>query len=472
MSNKVVSLHGETYNYLNIMHYMRSIAALLLSAASISGMAEKVWSLHDCIDYALTHNITLRKAANMVATQQVNVRERQGAWLPTLSATLQENGIWRPLQENEVTSFGGTAITTTADRVSASGNYGISLGWTVYNGGQRTMGIRSAKMQEEMAKLSEMQQQNALIEQIAQLYVQLCYMQEAVKVNEQILHQDSVVYLRGKAFFENGKMAKATLMQLESTLASGYYDVVNSKSQIAEAKLQLAQLLELPASEHFEISLADNVAMLESTASTFAMQQVPDRMEVYAHALEHRPEMKQAALAIEQSQLSTKMAKAAYIPTVSLTAGVSDGHMTGSKASFGHQLRDNLNASVGVNVSIPILDQRRTKSAIQRAKIEEMNALLGRANAEKQLYQSIESYWIKARTSQEKYTASMQGVKSSEASYELLEEQFKVGIKNISELLQGRTNLLMSKQAQLQDKYTTALYLALLKFYAGEDMSL
>lgn len=450
----------------------KSLIVLCLSATTATaGMAQKVWSLQDCIEYALEHNITLKKAANSVKAQEVNTSERQGAWLPSLSASLSENGIWRPFQKNEVTGFNGTTLSTTADRVSASGNYGINLGWTIYNGGQRNMNIRSAKMSTKISQLSLIQRQNSLIEQIAQLYVQLLYMQEAVHVNEHILHQDSIIWLRGKAFFDNGKMAKASLMQLDATVASGYYDVVNSKSQIAEAKLQLAQLLELPAGESFEIAGA-NDAVFAGRVDQFVMQQVPDRMEVYAKAAANRPEMKSANIAIEQSQLATKIAKAAYIPTISLTAGVTDGHMTGSNASFGHQLRDNLNANVGVNISIPILDQRRTKSAIQRAQIEEVNAQLNKADTEKQLYQSIESYWIKARTSQEKYLASERNVKSTEASFELLDEQFKVGIKNISELLQGRTNLLISKQSQLQDKYTAMLYLALLNFYAGQEMKL
>lgn len=334
------------------------------------------------------------------------------------------------------------------------------------------MNIRSTKMSTEMAELSLAQQQNALIEQIAALYTQLLYMQEAVHVNEQILHHDSIVWERGRAFYENGKISRATLMQLDATVASGYYDVVNAKSQIAEAKLQLAQLLELPAGESFDITSDKDGEIHSNKVDLMLTQQVPDRMEVYAQAAQKRPEMRAADIAIEQSRLSTKIARAAYIPTVSLTAGVSDSHLTGTNASFGHQLRDNLNANVGVNVSIPILDQRRTKSAIERAKIEELNAQLSKADTEKQLYQSIESYWIKARTSLEKYAASERNVKSTEASYELLEEQFRVGIKNISELMQGRNNLLMSRQARLQDKYTALLYMALLNFYAGEPLDL
>ena len=300
-----------------------------------------------------------------------------------------------------------------------------------------------------------------LTEQIAQLYVQILYMKEALKVNERILAQDSAIWQRGLAFVENGKMSQAAVLELEATVASGRYDVVNTRTQIDQAKLQLAQLLELPAGEKIDV-------MSMQAADELACRPIPPYMEVYAKALETRPEMESAKLGIEQSQLATKIAKAACIPTISLNAGVNDSHMTGAVNSFGKQLKNNLNATIGVGVTIPILDQKRVKHNVERAKINELTAQLDMADTQKKLYQSIEQYWLNATNSQQKFIASQSNVKSREASYELLDEQFKVGLKNISDLLQSRQMLLQSRQMLLQDKYTTLLNRALLDFYSGE----
>lgn len=262
---------------------------------------------------------------------------------------------------------------------------------------------------------------------------------------------------------ENGKMARASVLELEATVSSGQYDLVNTRTQISQAKLELAQILELPAGESLDVAAP-------SLSDAAAMKPIPDRMDVYSRAVASRPEVKSAQLGIEQSQLATRIAKAARIPSISLNAGLNDSHMTGATNSFGQQLKNNFNANVGVGVSIPILDQRRVKSNVERAKVDELTAQLNLDDAKKTLYQNIEQYWLTATNSQQKFAASQSNVKSREASFQLLDEQFKVGLKNISDLLQSRTALLQSRQTLLQDKYTTVLYRSLLNFYGGEPL--
>lgn len=438
----------------------------LITLASLCGFARPAtWTLQQCIDYALANNITLRKAEAQTMTQDINLKERKAAWLPTMSASLNESAMWRPMQETEVYYVNGGMSASSSKKTTESGSYGINAGWTVYNGQQRKMNIESAEIARQMSELSMNQQQNMLVEQITQLYVQILYMEEALKVNKQILHQDSLIWQRGVQFMENGKMAKASVLELEATVSSGRYDVVNTTTQIAQAQLQLAQLLELPAGETLVVGE-------HPLSDSQAEKPIPAYMDVYAKALASRPEMKNAELGITQSQLATRLAKAARIPTISLNAGVNDSHMTGATNAFGKQLKNNLNANIGVGINIPILDQRRVKSNVERAKIEELNAQLDKADAEKTLYQSIEQYWLNATNSQQKFLASKSSVASREASFELLDEQFKVGLKNISDLLQSRSALLQSRQMLLQDKYTTVLNRSLLNFYAGDPIEL
>lgn len=439
--------------------------ALAAACGSLCASAERVWTLQECIDYAIKNNITLKKTDAQIQMGDIDIADSKAAWLPTMSANLNESAMWRPLQESEVNYVNGGMSVASAKKTTESGSYGINAGWTVYNGKQRKMNIQNAELSKQISILSAEQQQDMLTEQIAQLYVQILYMEEALKVNERILAQDSAIWQRGVAFMENGKIAKASVLELEATVASGRYDVVNTRTQIAQAKLQLAQLLELPAGESIEV-------MGMEVADEMVRRPIPPYMEVYAKALNGRPEMESAQLSIEQAQLATKIAKAARIPTISLNAGVNDSHMTGAVNAFGKQLKNNLNATIGVGVIIPILDQKRVKHNVERAKINELTAQLDMADKQKNLYQSIEQYWLNATNSQQKYMASQSNVASREASYELLDEQFKVGLKNISDLLQSRQMLLMSKQTLLQDKYTTLLNRALLDFYEGKEIEL
>ena len=134
--------------------------------------------------------------------------------------------------------------------------------------------------------------------------------------------------------------------------------------------------------------------------------------------------------------------------------------------------RGNVNLSGGVNVSVPIFDNRKTKTAINKAKIQREQALLNIQDKQKQLYSTIEGYWLDANTNQQKFIAALSTLASEQASFDLVSEQFNVGLKNIVELMSGKDKLLIAQQNKLQSKYMTILNQQLLRFYKGEDMNI
>ena len=138
----------------------------------------------------------------------------------------------------------------------------------------------------------------------------------------------------------------------------------------------------------------------------------------------------------------------------------------------GTQLKNNFSGQLSLGVSIPIFDQRQTSSAIQRAKVNERIAELDLADARETLWQTIEKYWLNAYNNQQKFLSSRTNVKSMSTTYNLLDEQFRLGVTDIANLLQGRDNLLSAQQTLLQDKYTTVLNLLLLDFYQGKSIKL
>ena len=216
-----------------------------------------------------------------------------------------------------------------------------------------------------------------------------------------------------------------------------------------------------------DIDIADVEVGDESVLSA-----IPAKNSVYAAALDKRPEIKKSLASIEQSKLATKIARAGYMPTVSLTGGVGDSHLTGTQTSYAKQMKTNFNATLGVSVSIPIFDNRQNKSAVEKARVQEVTSQLDLLENQKQLYSTVENYWLNATNNQEKYKAAKDNVEALQTSYELIQEQFRLGLKNISDLLTSRANLLSAKQSMLQDKYTTVLNKALLDFYANNVMSI
>ncbi len=436
------------------------IALFSLFAAGVSAQESGVWTLKDCIDYALAHNIQLKKNEVAAQTAGIGVKQARAGLLPSLNASMSQGLTYRPFQETGGNIVNGGMASSSVDKAIQSGSYGVNASWTVWDGGRKRLNVKDAKLAQAMADLQTAVTANSIQEQITQLYVQILYMREAVNVNEKLLAQDSVVYARGEEMLRYGQISKVDLAQLAAQVSSGRYDVVNVKSQIEGYMTQLKQLLELGAEADICIAgLAVTDAMV--------LEDIPSKSEVYAAALDSRPEMQSSQMAIEQSRIATKIAKAAWHPSVSLTGGVGDSHLSGTRDNFFSQMKANFNASLGLSVSIPLYDNRQTKSAVEKAKVQEVASQLDLLDAQKTLYASVENYWLNATTSREKYIAAKANAESAELSYGLLQEQFRLGRKNIADLLSGRATLLAAKQTMLQDKYTTVLNRSLLEFYSG-----
>lgn len=443
---------------------MLPLAVSLLANAG-QARAQEAWSLRDCIDYALEHNIQIRRSQYAEQTADINLSEARAGLLPTLNANVSQSLQYRPLQETASSLVNGSIASSSNHKVTQSGNYGINAGWVVWNGGKNRLNIRDNELSQAMASLATQTTANSIQEQITQLYVQILYMQEAVKVNELLLVHDSLIYARGVDMLEQGQISRADLAQLEAQVTTGRYDVVNTRTQIADSKMQLKQLLELDPGDDIDIAATE-------VQEERILALLPGKMEVYQTALTQRPEIRRSETAIEQSDVSLRLARAGYMPTISATASLGDSHMTGTRDDYFSQMRNNFAANIGLSISIPIFDNRSTRSSVERAEVNRLTSQLDLLDAQKQLYTSVETYWLNATNSQTKYVAARDNVKSQQANYDLAEEQFNVGLKNIVELLTSRGNLLSAKQTMLQDKYTALLNIALLEFYQGKDIDI
>ena len=188
--------------------------------------------------------------------------------------------------------------------------------------------------------------------------------------------------------------------------------------------------------------------------------------------MQSRPEIRSAELSIDAADMSIDIARRGYYPTIGVSASAGDSHYSASQDNAGEQMKRNLNLSAGVNVSVPIFDNRRNRSAVERAKLEKLNSQLDLQDRKNDLSSTIENYWLNANSSQQRFRSARAKVESLETSYELLNAQFQNGLKNIVELRQGHDNLVTAKQDELQSKYTTLLNIQLLKFYSGEAINL
>lgn len=440
-------------------------AAFLIQSFPSFGQENTEWSLQDCIDYAIAHNIQLQQNKLTEEQGEADLEQKKAELFPSLSFSTTQSLNYRPLQKSVSNIVTNGIANSSSNKLTENGNYGLNASWTVWNGGINQKNIKAQKLQNQLNTLNTQQTANSIQEQIAQLYVQILYSKDALKVNEAMLETAQRQYKRGTDLYEQGQISKADLSQLESQVGSAQYDCVATQTQIATYTRQLKELLEITDNREF------NIAGIEGSDES-VMQIIPEMGEVYQKALSLRPEILSSKLNIDAADLNIDIARAGYYPSISLTAGVGDSHYSGSNESVGEQMRQNFNASAGVTLSVPIFDNKRNKINVRKAKLTKLDSELELQEQQKQLYSTVEEYWLNAYSNQQKFVAAEAQLKSAQDSYDLLDEQFKNGLKNIVELLNGRDQLISAQQNKLQSKYNALLNIQLLRFYQGENINL
>lgn len=421
-----------------------------------SGIFAKQWTLKECINYALENNISLQKTQIKKASANEDYLQSKAALLPSLSASSNQNISYTPWVTSGISGEGFTK--SSVDKVYYNGSYSVTGNYVIWNGNKNRNQVKLNKLTYEAAALDSATQAQNLQEQIATLYIQICYSTEAIKVNQESYKSSLENENRGKEFVKNGKMSQADLAQLTAQRAQDEYNIVAAESNVKNYKRQLKELLQITNDEAFDI-------VIPSTTDSQALASIPALNSVYASALDNRPEIKSYQNMIDQSNLNIDIAKAGKMPTISANAGVSTSSTSMNKTGWGTQIKQNFNLGGGVSISIPIYDNRATKTAINKANLQKQSSMLDLKNEQTKLYSTIENYWLQANTNQSQFKSAKVSTESAKTSFELLNEQFKLGLKNIVELRTGKDNLLKAQQNELQAKYLTILNLGMLKFY-------
>jgi outer membrane protein len=443
-------------------NWMASIAltALLLLPSNASA---KQWSLSDCINYAISNNITLQKSTLTRLSAIEDLKQSQAALLPSLNFSTSHDVTYRPWPETGSATVANGYVQQSIDKTYYNGSYGVNGNWTIWNGGRNTNTVKLNKLTAQQAELDSAKEANSLIEQISQLYVQILYSNDAISVNKSNLETSKKNENRGKDMVKVGKMSDADLAQLTAQRAQDEYSVVEAESNLKNYKRQLKQLLQITSDEEFDV-------VTPQTSDDMALQTVPKVNDVYNVALEQRPEIKNAKIGIQASDLSIKIAKAQSLPTLGLSGGFATNTTSMSSNAWGKQLKNNFYTSAGLTLSIPLFDNRSAKTAVNKAMIQRQNYMLDLKDKQTTLYSTIENYWLQAMNNQSQYKAAKVSTESAQISYNLLSEQFRLGLKNIVELMTGKNTLLKSQQSELQSKYLTILNIDMLNFYKSGEM--
>ncbi len=443
----------------------RFFSLVVITLLTVPVCAQKQWTLRECIDYALEHNIQLKQNLLEVESSSEDIKQSRAQLLPSATFSTSHNVSYRPFPEGGETTVTNGYVDTKINKTTYNGSYNVAANWTVWDGNRERNALRQNKISEQQAELTAQSTANSIQEQITQLFVQILYNTESIKVYEQVVEISRQNLERGQTMLEVGSIARSEVAQLEAQVATDEYNLVNAQGQTARFKLQLKQLLEITDTEEFDIAVPN-------ASDDEALAAIPSLVDTYGTAVAFRPEIKNAQLGIEASEIQEKIARAGYMPTIGLNASVMASTNSTSNNNWGKQMKSNFTAGAGVNLSIPLYEQRSAKTNIRKAKIQQKEQELQLQTQQKELWSTIEGYWLDANTNQARFKSSIVNVNAAQESFDLVSAKFNEGLSNIEELTTGKTTLLNAEQNRLESKYTAILAMQMLHFYNGEEINL
>lgn len=409
------------------------------------------WTLKACLDYALANNIQVKKSKVAYQSGLEDTEQAKAQLFPSLTASVTQGFVNYPSSDVQKNN-------------SYSGNYAVNANWKLFDGGQRQQAIKQQKLQDEINELAIEESEEDIQISLVQTYMQVLYAMEAVRINQQTVEVSTAQRDRAVELLRAGSISKVDLAQLESQLSTDKYQLVTAQTSLDNYKLQLKQLLELDITQNIELEVPE-------LTEEEVMSPLPDKQTVYNTSLAVMPSVKSSEKEIQVAELGVKKAKGAFLPSLSMNAGIGTGHLSGTDYAFGSQIWNSFNESVGLTLSIPIFSNRQYKTAYNKAKHALTTSQLELLNTQKQLLKTVEGIYLDATSSQTQYLSASERLRYVQESYNLVDQQFGLGMKNTVELLTEKNNFLTAQQQQLQAKYMALMSQQLLNIYQHKPIA-
>lgn len=435
--------------------FLISAAALLLSGYTVNAQQDSTWTLDECISYALEKNIQVRKSELVNQRNLYYTAQARSQRFPSVNASLGQNWNWsKGLTVNE------------SGFVGANGsNFNLNAGVTIFNASKLTNQIKQSDLDLASGQYSLETTKESISLSILDAYLQILYAEEQVKNSEKQIESTTGQVNLASERLAMQVISQSDYAQVKSQLASEKLNLANAKNQLAIARVNLEQLMELPVSDNFNIAHPDLRGIMNQN-------RVPDVKSVYETALAIKPQIKNAAVNKEIAALDEKIARASYYPVLSANAGAGTSYLSQGSDPYFDQLNKGITPSLGLSLAIPIFQKNQVKTSVAVARIGYQDAELNEINTRNDLRKSIEQACQDVTSAQAEYEASLENYQATLEASNLSDEKFRQGIINSVDYLVSKTNLITSESRLLQSKFNLIFSYKVLDFYTGIPLTL
>ncbi len=475
------------------------IGALVLGFMALVPLqtaAQEAWSLQRCLDHAFEHNIQIQLGELGETSAAIGTQTAKGAFLPNLNGNLSHGY-----------NFGRTIDPFTNQFVESSAirsnSFGLSTGMVLFNGFQNHLNLRRAKLAQESAAAQREIAENNVVLTIAGAFLNVLFQEEFERVAEYNRQATARQVDRMRSMVAAGAAAEFDLYDVEAQLAADEANIVSTKNALGLAKLNLVQLLQLPASE------ADGFELVRPSDEDLQRTDLPSSpAAAVAYALGSFPEIRQAELQVEDAFIGLDIAKANRYPRLFASYNIGTGYSGASRSidgapsteefvlgslvvddstsydliaqqevynfittPFDDQLSQNFNQSVFFSMNIPIFNNFSVKSSIEQAEVSALSAQYQLEQTKQTLTTSIESAWADAHAASEQAVAQEAALVAAERAFLNTEKRYEAGASTAIDYADARTLFDNARVNALRAKYDLAFKSRILDFYMGKAMT-
>ncbi len=452
--------------------------------------AQKIWTLQECVNYALTNNISIKQSEINVELSDATLLQSKTNMIPSVNASASHNYNYG----RSVDPF-SNQFTTAGIR---SNSLSLSSNVVLFGGFQLQNTLRQSKLNYMASKFDLEKIRNDISLNVVSAYLQILYSSDFLNTTNNRVDEFSKQLSRTKLLAEAGSLTKSNLLDAEAQLANEEFNKVTAENQLNDAYLSLAQLLELDSVTSLKVSVPES-----DITDLSILSETPQSIFSAAQQL---PEIKSADLKVQAAEKGLSIARGGHSPTLtifgSLNSGYSsatqqiagnptfDGYLPSgftsggdtvltasysydySSTPFSNQLDNNFNKAFGFSLNIPIFNGWSTQTNVTRAKLNLANSRYSAELIRNQLFKSIQQAHADALAGQKKYAAAQKTKEAYAESFTYAEKKFNAGLLSSVEFLTVRNNLSKAETDVLQAKYDFIFRIKILDFYSGKPLTL
>jgi len=432
---------------------MKVLSTLSCFFVFISIQAQQIWSLEDCIDYALNNNISLKQS-------ELNIELNKNEYFQSKMELLPSVNISNSFDNNRGRYI--NPFTNEFDEeVSSSLNLSYNSNFSLFSGFKNINQIKKAA-NESLKSIYDLESaQNDLISSIALSYLQILFNEELYQTSKSQLDLTKNQENRIKTLVNAGSIAQGELLNIQSQLALEEQQLIQAENQLNLSKLQLAQLLELEQYEDL------NVLKLDIKVPIFKIKN--NINSDYSIALNTQSSIKSSELQINSAVYDLKIAKANYLPNLSIGHRISTLYLDNVDDifTFNEQLKNNQQSLIYLSLNIPIFNKWSVRNAVAQSKIQIENSQLNAQQAKNQLRKNMEQAYADQLAAYKKYQATQKAVIAFREAFTYINERYELGMVNSYEFNESKNKLITAESDELRAKYDLIFKVKLYEFYTS-----